>query len=72
MPITGQPSAGQVHHLADLLGEDLGQRPAEDGEVLGKDELFRPKIVPVLVTTVSPHGRRLSIPKFTAARRSTS
>src|SRR5207302_9758469 len=29
---------GQVHHLANLLGEDLAQGPAEDGEVLGKDE----------------------------------
>ena len=28
----------QVHHLADLLGEDLGQRPAEDREVLREDE----------------------------------
>ena len=25
---------GHVHHLADLLGEDLGERAAEDGEVL--------------------------------------
>ena len=29
---------GHVHHLADLLGEDLGQRAAEDGEVLREDE----------------------------------
>ena len=29
---------GHVHHLADLLGEDLGERAAEDGEVLGEDE----------------------------------
>ena len=27
----------QVHHLADLLGVGLGQRAAEDGEVLGED-----------------------------------
>src|SRR4029079_17696363 len=27
-----------VHHLADLLGEDLAQRPAEDREVLAEDE----------------------------------
>ena len=29
---------GQVHDLADLLGEDLAERAAEDGEVLGEDE----------------------------------
>jgi hypothetical protein len=29
---------GQVHDLADLLGEDLAQRAAEDGEVLGEEE----------------------------------
>ena len=28
----------QVHHLADLLGVRLGQRAAEDGEVLAVDE----------------------------------
>ena len=28
----------QVHDLADLLGVRLGQRPAEDGEVLAEDE----------------------------------
>src|SRR3954447_8887002 len=28
----------QVHHLADLLGEDLAQRAAEHGEVLREDE----------------------------------
>src|SRR5207249_2656453 len=28
----------QVHHLADLLGEDLAQRTAEHREVLGEDE----------------------------------
>ena len=28
---------GQVHHLVDLLGEDLAQRAAEDGEVLAED-----------------------------------
>ena len=26
----------QVHHLADLLGEGLGERPAEDREILGE------------------------------------
>src|SRR5665811_2036948 len=29
---------GQVHHLADLVGEHLAQRSAEDGEVLREDE----------------------------------
>ena len=29
---------GQVHDLADLLREDLGERPAEDREVLREDE----------------------------------
>src|SRR5207248_1790719 len=29
---------GHVHHLADLLREDLAQRAAEDGEVLGEEE----------------------------------
>ena len=29
---------GQVHHLADLLGVRLGERSAEDGEVLAEDE----------------------------------
>jgi hypothetical protein len=29
---------GEVHHLADLGREGLGQRPAEDGEVLREDE----------------------------------
>src|SRR5205085_11792290 len=28
----------QVHHLADLLREDLAERAAEDGEVLREDE----------------------------------
>ena len=28
---------GQVHHLVDLLGEDLAERAAEDGEVLAED-----------------------------------
>ena len=28
---------GQVHHLVDLLGEDLAQGAAEDGEVLAED-----------------------------------
>ena len=28
----------EVHDLADLLGEDLGERAAEDREVLGEDE----------------------------------
>ena len=28
----------QVHHLADLLGEDLRERATEDSEVLGEDE----------------------------------
>ena len=27
----------EIHHLADLLGVGLGQRAAEDGEVLGED-----------------------------------
>ena len=29
---------GEIHHLADLLREDLGERAAEDGEVLAEDE----------------------------------
>jgi hypothetical protein len=29
---------GHVHHLADLLGEDLGEGAAEHGEVLREDE----------------------------------
>src|SRR6185437_10784273 len=29
---------GQVHHLADLLGENLAQRAPEDGEVLREEE----------------------------------
>src|SRR5207253_5699339 len=29
---------GEIQHLADLLGEDLAQRAAEDGEVLREDE----------------------------------
>ena len=29
---------GEIHDLADLLGEDLRQRPAEHGEVLREDE----------------------------------
>ena len=29
---------GEIHHLADLLGEDLRERAAEDGEVLAEDE----------------------------------
>ena len=29
---------GEIHDLADLLGEDLRERPAEDGEVLREDE----------------------------------
>ena len=28
---------GQVHHLVDLLGEDLAERAAEDGEVLAEE-----------------------------------
>src|SRR5205085_7930290 len=28
----------EIHHLADLLREDLAQRAAEDREVLGEDE----------------------------------
>src|SRR5207244_4746549 len=28
----------EVHHLADLLREDLGEAAAEDGEVLREDE----------------------------------
>ena len=39
MPISGQPYlSGQVHDLADLLGERLRQRAAEDREVLREDE----------------------------------
>src|SRR5207245_1249445 len=38
---------GQVHHLADLLGEDLAERAAEDGEVLGEDEDAPPEDRPV-------------------------
>ena len=38
IPTTGQPDLdGHVHHLADLLGEDLGERAAEDREVLAED-----------------------------------
>ena len=38
IPTTGQPDLeGHVHHLADLLGEDLGERAAEHGEVLAED-----------------------------------
>ena len=38
-PMTGAPDLhGQVHDLADLRGEGLGERAAEDGEVLGEDE----------------------------------
>jgi hypothetical protein len=38
MPMTGQPILiGQVHDLDDLLAEDLAERAAEDGEVLGED-----------------------------------
>ena len=33
---------GQVHELVDLLGEDLAQRAAVDGEVLGEDEHLAP------------------------------
>src|SRR5205807_6734558 len=34
---------GHVHDLADLLGEDLGEAPAEDGEVLREDEDLAPE-----------------------------
>ena len=38
MPTTGQPVfMREVHDLADLLAEDLAERPAEDGEVLAED-----------------------------------
>src|SRR5262249_37303284 len=33
----------EVHHLADLLGEDLAQRPAEHSEVLREDEDLSPE-----------------------------
>ncbi len=37
-PDHGDPGGGgQVHHLVDLLGEHLTERPAEDGEVLAED-----------------------------------
>src|SRR5581483_918414 len=36
-----------VHHLADLLREDLGQRAAEDREVLREDEDLPPEDRPV-------------------------
>ena len=36
-PITGAPfCTGQVHEVADLAGVGLGERAAEDGEVLGE------------------------------------
>src|SRR5581483_2161016 len=37
----------EVHHLADLLGEHLAQRPAEHGEVLREDEHPAPEDRPV-------------------------
>ncbi len=37
----------EVHHLADLLGEDLGQAAAEDREVLREDEHLAPEDRPV-------------------------
>ena len=37
---------GEIHHLADLLGEDLREAAAEDREVLEKTKTFRPRIVP--------------------------
>ncbi len=37
-PDHGDPGGGgQVHHLVDLLGEHLAERPAEDGEVLAEN-----------------------------------
>src|SRR5207237_7923662 len=39
---TAEPR-GQVHHLADLLGEDLREAAAEDGEVLREDEDLAPE-----------------------------
>ena len=48
MPTTGQPHLqGHVHHLADLLGEDLGERPAENREVLAEDAHRAPEDRPV-------------------------
>ena len=37
----------EIHHLADLLGEDLAERAAEDGEVLREDEDLAPEHRPV-------------------------
>ncbi len=42
-PTTGAPTFDrEVHHLVDLLGEDLAERAAEHGEVLGEEEHLAP------------------------------
>jgi hypothetical protein len=38
---------GEVHDLDDLLAEDLPERAAEDGEVLGEDRHLAPVDLPV-------------------------
>ena len=58
----------QVHDLAHLLGHDLAQRAAEDGEVLGEDaRRGGPSIVPWPVTTASPQGRFFCMSKSVGA-----
>ena len=44
--------SGQVHNFADLFAHHLGQRPPENGEVLGIDE-----DLPALHLAVSGHHR---------------
>ena len=45
-PITGAPfRIGEVHHLADLLGERLAERAAEHGEVL-REHVDEPPVDP--------------------------
>ncbi len=47
-PTTGAPDLDrEIHDLADLGGIGLGQRAAEDGEILGEDE-DRPSIDPAV------------------------
>jgi hypothetical protein len=54
---------GPVHDLDDLLAEDLAERAAEDGEVLGEHAIWRPSTCAVAGDDAIAVGPVLLLPE---------
>ena len=64
MPITGQPNLSARSITLQIFSAKASERvPPKTVKSCEKTKTRRPKIVPLPVTTASPHGRRSIIPK---------